>query len=392
MSTVTKDEIFGSGLFAILGLSLVSNLVFLIVVWNRRRLHTAHHALLTALACSDILIGGAWTGLSAGALLTGWDLAGAVCRLHSFLLTLTQTLSAFLLATLGVERAFRMITPSHHNLVFGFSSGRKFTGGKKTVAFLIAAEVVFCGVVSSIHLYGTLPVVWLSDQRSCGARFTESLKMLDLTFCFDYAIPYWVVALPAFVVAFVKFNRARKKSPPQGEIVLQKNSYAPGDAYSSRLSKMQHKFRSNKPALQSKPRKLGTLGKRVYTPKGYTELEDWDSDIQTENNSFDSNDGRQRVHLLPRPEYSALMTSAITVLITSLFWFPWIVARFIWHRTPRDPPPDWLGVLAVLLMHSAALIKLATYIISNPYFRSAAWKTFCCRKKTSSLSPAFSEA
>ena len=392
MSSVVKDEIFGVGLFAVLGLSLISNVFLLLVVWNRRRLHTSHYVLLAALACGDLIIGGAWTGLSAGALLTGFDMSGAVCRLHSYLLTLAQTLSAFLLATLGVERALRMVSPSHHSVVFGFSGGKKCLAGKKTVAFLIAAEVVFCGVVSSIHLYGTLPVAWISDQRSCGAKFTESLEMLDLTFCFDHAIPYWAVALPAFGVAFVKFFLARKKSPPQGEIILERNSYAPGDAYSSRLSKLQHKFRSDKPALQAKPKKLGTLGKRVYTPTGYTELEDWDSDIETENNNLDKNDGRQRIHLLPRPEYAALLTSAITVLVTSLFWFPWIVARFIWSRTPRDPPPDWFGVIAVLLMHSAVLVKLVVNILSNPYFRSAAWKTLCCGNKNNHPSPVFSEA
>ncbi|RUS86599.1 hypothetical protein EGW08_005615 [Elysia chlorotica] len=317
---------------------------------------------------------------------------GAVCRFHSFLLTLGQSLTAALLATLAVERALRLVSPSHHALVFAFTTGGKFTGGKKTVAFLIAGELVFCGVVSSIHLYGTLPVDWVSEQRSCGARFTESLQMLDLTFCFDYAIPYWIVALPAFVVAFVKFYLARRKSSPGGEIILERNSYAPGDAYSSRIAKLQQKFRSNKPALQAKSRRLGTLGKRVYTTKGYTELEDWDSDIETESNNLDSGDGRQRIHLLPRPEYAALVASAITVLATSLCWFPWIVARFIWSRTPRDPPPSWFGTMAVLLMHAAALVKLVAILICNPYFRSAAWKTACCRRKVSGSSQAFSEA
>ncbi|KAK3794464.1 hypothetical protein RRG08_003617 [Elysia crispata] len=392
MSSVVKDEAFGFGLVAVLGISLISNIFLLVVVWNRRRLHNAHHALLAALACCDLLIGGAWTGMSAGVLITGWDMSGAVCRLQSYLLTLIQTLSAFLLATVAVERALRMVSPSHHNVVFGFRDGNKFVGGKKTVAFLVAAEIVFCGVVSSIHLYGTLPVTWIADKRSCGAKFTESLEMLDLTFCFDYAIAYWVVALPAFVVAFVKFYLARRKSPPQGEIILERNRYAPGDAYSSRISKLQHKFRSNKPALQAKQKKLGTLGKRVYTPKGYTELEDWDSDIETENNNLDNGDGQQRIHLLPRPEYAAMMTSAITVLITSLFWFPWIVARFIWTRTPRDPPPSWFGTTSVVLMHSAVLVKLFVNLITNPYFRSAARKTVCCRKKVTHSSPVLSEA
>ncbi|GFN98834.1 rhodopsin, gq-coupled [Plakobranchus ocellatus] len=306
MSSVRKDETLGFGLCAILTISFVANAAFIIVVWNRRRLHTAHHALLSALACSDLIIAGSWTGISAGVLVTGWDIDGAVCRLHSFLLTLAQTLSAFLLATLAtlsafllatlaVERALRMISPSHHSVAFGFRAD-KFTGGKKTVAFLVAAEIIFCGVVSSIHLYGTLPVAWISDQRSCGARFTESLQMLDLTFCFDYAIPYWVVALPAFVVAFAKFCLARRRSPPQGEIVLERNSYAPGDAYSSRLSKLQHKFTSSNQnsepsAKNNKPKKLGTLGKRKYTSKGYTEMEDWDSDIERENENTGVVDG-----------------------------------------------------------------------------------------------------
>lgn len=380
-----KNTYWAAAFLLILVLIIIFNGLFLVVFCKRRRLKQhGFFTLILALSLVDLFAGGLWTGLSAVATLMDSEFSPEVCRFQSFLLTFTQCLTAFTLATIALERLLRMLKPSRHNVVFV----------PKMTLFAVFALMVFCAVISTIHLYGIITTSWHTKEHQCGADFTENVRLLDMTFCFDYAIPYLVIALPAFIAAFISISIARCRPSRYGEIVLERNSFAPADSYSSRLSKLQSKFRAANTNIGGGSRNLKpTLGQRVYTSKGYTEPEHWDSDIDdgTGDNNNSNNkymkkkkkteDCRERIHALPRPEYSMLVMAAIVTLVTALLWFPWIVVRFVWNKTPNESVPEGVGVIAVACMHVAACIKPLVYLFTNPFFRSAVRKTFCGRSK-----------
>ncbi|XP_005106963.1 uncharacterized protein LOC101854196 [Aplysia californica] len=231
----------------------------------------------------------------------------------------------------------------------------------------------------------SVPVFWMREQRQCAAAFSENTELLNFTFCLDHAIPYWVVALPVLATCFAKIFISRRRSPGTGEIILERNSDAPGDSYSARLTNVQAKFSAKHsklhPTRERKDAKKGSLGKRVFTPQGYVEPEQWDSDIEDGADvNTDGKPRRQRIYYLECPDYMMLRASAVTIFVTWLLWFPWVVARFVWNFTPYEDVPGWFEVLAVVCMHLSSFAKPVVYTLANPYFRGAVAKTVLCRR------------
>ena len=145
----------------------------------------------------------------------------------------------------------------------------------------------------------------------------------------------------------------------------------------SRFSSNYSKLHSDK---QRKSGKKPSLGKRQFTDQGYTEPEQWDSDIEdgTEKRTTMA-PVKMRLYFLSRADFMMLRACAVTVAVTWFLWFPWIIARFKWNYEPYESMVEGFEEFSIIFMMFSTVVIPVVYFVVNPYLRHAVRKTLLSR-------------